>query len=78
MKYLDMDWNSMVLFLTTFDLYTNRADEIVAFIFDSSKESKSYTPLEYLVDTVERLLYGRSSILHIKIFINSGKSEWKY
>jgi len=65
----------MVLFLTTFDLYTNRADEIVAFIFDSSKESKSYTPLEYLVDTVERLLYGRSSILHIKIFINSGKSE---
>jgi len=72
MKYLDMDWNSMVLFLTTFDLYTNRADEIVAFIFDSSKESKSYTPLEYLVDTVERLLYGRSSILHIKIFINTG------
>jgi len=47
MKDLDMDWNSMVLFLTAFDLYTNRADEIVAFIFNSSKESKSYTPHEY-------------------------------
>jgi hypothetical protein len=69
-----MDWNSMVLFLTTFDLYTEQM-KLWSLYLIHQRSPKVLLPSNILVDAVELLLSGRCSFLHLKIFINSGSQS---